>query len=156
MLDLDPSNEIEDRIKLEYGDLCAIYSNTHKKWVFGRVSNVMVGDEGRFYEIHYRINGNFISKKVGDDDKCIRRYDPFDSDIELEIICPCGTQMIRRIFAEAYGRLGEKEEKDTPATGTCDHCGKSLSAKEVVYHCPKEKTEIHTGGYDICILCTVT
>merc|ERR1712228_731896 len=37
----------------------------------------------------------------------------------------------------------------------CDICSKEIDAKIFMFHCPKEKSIEHNGGYDICLQCAI-
>lgn len=61
-------------------------------------------------------------------------------------ICICGCELQERKCSKeipGYGGAGVQ----------CDHCSRSVSSKETIFHCPRGKVEAHPVGYDVCGKC---
>jgi len=64
-------------------------------------------------------------------------------------MCICG--------CELQERLTSKPIPEYDGAGVCcDHCSRSVSQKETIYHCPKGKSAAHPAGYDVCGGCADT
>jgi len=61
-------------------------------------------------------------------------------------ICICGCELQERKCSReipGYGGAGVQ----------CDHCSRSVSSRECIFHCPRGKVEAHPVGYDVCGTC---
>jgi len=62
--------------------------------------------------------------------------------------CICGCDL--------QERLSSKPIPEYDGAGVqCDHCSRSVTSRESIYHCPRGKIEAHPAGYDICGRCAI-
>jgi len=64
-------------------------------------------------------------------------------EIEKHVVCECGKFLIGMFGYQAYNGNSV----------ICNVCNRKCSPKQIIYHCPENKNQVHDQGYDMCSNC---
>ena len=154
-------NNIKKKIDWKIGDKIEFYSNSLKKWIAGEIIDTTISErKGLLLLVEGQIGDNIKQKHISPNSPFIREYNIYNHLNDRTCICGAKLELLKtqNCYPDEINEIKDKltvDEFKKASLVSCDICGCELYYDDECFNCPKRKSDIHWGGYNLCISCVV-